>query len=270
MGATVQRRALRAFREMKEWADDLVDAVDPATLKNVLALATNWVAVFCAVSVLVAIVCVGRVGAHPERALAYRLIALVNLTAAACAALALAYCTRRSAHNLARRDERAANARGRRGTRMPPPSTTTRQPTPRCARDATRPSRTRRAARGFKCAGCGLVSKRPKLVRLGSPGAAPSPGCRRAPVKRATGGARLKAAEERRVAIRAEKEHRKRLAREEAREREAAEEAERLELQRLIEEERERRSAHRRLLEEERERRQGGGQAPGKRRRRRR
>ena len=257
MGATVQRRALRAFREMKEWADDLVDAVDPATLKNVLALATNWVAVFCAVSVLVAIVCVGRVGAHPERALAYRLIALVNLTAAACAALALAYCTRRSAHNLARRDGRAANARGAARDKDAaalhdhPPAHT--KVCPRC--DEAFPNQAG-GARGFKCMGCGLVSKRPKLVRLGSPGAAPaSPeDAAERPSNAAAEGARLKAAEERRVAIRAEKEHRKRLAREEAREREAAEEAERLELQRLIEEERERRSAHRRLLEEERER----------------
>ena len=59
MGSSAQRRAVRAFRESKAWIDDALEAIDPESLRNVVALASNWAAVFAAVSVSVAIACVG-------------------------------------------------------------------------------------------------------------------------------------------------------------------------------------------------------------------
>ena len=277
MGSSAQRRAVRAFRESKAWIDDALEAIDPESLRNVVALASNWAAVFAAVSVSVAIACVGSAWTRPERAGLYRLVAASNVVLAAAIVALLGYCRFRCRAILARREGRsqrisASAARDDDAILRV------------CANcDTPFPPRYRPSAttHKFKCATCGLAAKRPKLkpreesssptnaavsaisgsgvVRRAAafslteaPAAAAASADRADPVVDAE---KKDPTALKRATQRVEAAQRRTRAREEAREREAEAEAERVELRRLVEEARERKAeAALRAVEEERER----------------
>ena len=277
MGSSAQRRAVRAFRESKAWIDDALEAIDPESLRNVVALASNWAAVFAAVSVSVAIACVGSAWTRPERAGLYRLVSASNVVLAAAIVALLGYCRFRCRAILARREGRSqrisASAARDDDARLRV-----------CANcDTPFPPRYRPSAttHKFKCATCGLAAKRPKLkpreesssptnaavsaisgsgvVRRAAafslteaPAAAAASADRADPVVDAE---KKDPTALKRATQRVEAAQRRTRAREEAREREAEAEAERVELRRLVEEARERKAeAALRAVEEERER----------------
>ena len=277
MGSSAQRRAVRAFRESKAWIDDALEAIDPESLRNVVALASNWAAVFAAVSVSVAIACVGSAWTRPERAGLYRLVAASNVVLAAAIVALLGYCRFRCRAILARREgrsQRISASAARDDDALLRVCANCDTPFP----PRYRPSAT---THKFKCATCGLAAKRPKLKpreESSSPtNAAVSATSGSGVVRRAAAFSLTEApaaaaasadradpvvdAEKKdptalkRATQRVEAAQRRTRAREEAREREAEAEAERVELRRLVEEARERKAeAALRAVEEERER----------------
>jgi len=212
--------------------DRAVDGVPATALRDTIAFATSWAVVFAAVSVLVAIVCFGRAAASGEMrgALAYALAGSVNAALAAGALAGLGYC---------RRGWRARLAEG--GAALSSRFPRAFEMVKVCGNcDAPFPVQ-QPVAHKFRCARCGLTSRKPKQRRAcaAEPEAAPAEPTPPAERESASGPSRAAAERaadaERRAAAKAEKESRKQRLREEAREREAAEDADRRELQTLVE-----------------------------------
>jgi hypothetical protein len=212
--------------------DRAVDGVPATALRDTIAFATSWAVVFAAVSVLVAIVCFGRAAASGEMrgALAYTLAGSVNAALAAGALAGLGYC---------RRGWRARLAEG--GAALSSRFPRAFEMVKVCGNcDAPFPVQ-QPVAHKFRCARCGLTSRKPKQRRAcaAEPEAAPAEPTPPAERESASGPSRAAAERaadaERRAAAKAEKESRKQRLREEAREREAAEDADRRELQTLVE-----------------------------------
>lgn len=212
--------------------DRAVDGVPATALRDTIAFATSWAVVFAAVSVLVAIVCFGRAAASGEMrgVLAYALAGSVNAALAAGALAGLGYC---------RRGWRARLAEG--GAALSSRFPRAFEMVKVCGNcDAPFPVQ-QPVAHKFRCARCGLTSRKPKQRRAcaAEPEAAPAEPNPPAERESASGPSRAAAERaadaERRAAAKAEKESRKQRLREEAREREAAEDADRRELQTLVE-----------------------------------
>ena len=212
--------------------DRAVDGVPATALRDTIAFATSWAVVFAAVSVLVAIVCFGRAAASGEMrgVLAYALAGSVNAALAAGALAGLGYC---------RRGWRARLAEG--GAALSSRFPRAFEMVKVCGNcDAPFPVQ-QPVAHKFRCARCGLTSRKPKQRRAcaAEPEAAPAEPNPLAERESASGPSRAAAERaadaERRAAAKAEKESRKQRLREEAREREAAEDADRRELQTLVE-----------------------------------
>jgi len=208
--------------------DRAVDGVPATALRDTIAFATSWAVVFAAVSVLVAIVCFGRAAASGEMrgALAYALAGSVNAALAAGALAGLGYC---------RRGWRARLAEG--GAALSSRFPRTFEMVKVCGNcDAPFPVQ-QPVAHKFRCARCGLTSRKPKQRPLLDSGTDAAPAeaadAPRSPKRFSLEKAAADA--ERRAAAKAEKESRKQRLRLEAREREAAEDAQRRELQTLVE-----------------------------------
>jgi hypothetical protein len=213
--------------------DRAVDGVPATALRDTIALATSWTVVFAAVSVLVAIVCFGRANASERgwsTSLAYALAGSVNATLAVGALAGLGYCRRgwrarmSTAGDAAIRGGRHEAARGVEMVKV-------------CGNcDAPFPVQ-QPVAHKFRCARCGLTSRKPKQRPLLDSGTDAAPAeaadAPRSPKRFSLEKAAADA--ERRAAAKAEKESRKQRLRLEAREREAAEDAQRRELQTLVE-----------------------------------
>jgi hypothetical protein len=213
--------------------DRAVDGVPATALRDTIALATSWTVVFAAVSVLVAIVCFGRANASERgwsTSLAYALAGSVNATLAVGALAGLGYCRRgwrarmSMAGDAAIRGGRHEAARGVEMVKV-------------CGNcDAPFPVQ-QPVAHKFRCARCGLTSRKPKQRPLLDSGTDAAPAeaadAPRSPKRFSLEKAAADA--ERRAAAKAEKESRKQRLRLEAREREAAEDAQRRELQTLVE-----------------------------------
>ena len=124
-----------------------------------LLVASNWAAVFAAVSVSVAIACVGSAWTRPERAGLYRLVAASNVVLAAAIVALLGYCRFRCRAILARREgrsQRISASAARDDDALLRVCANCDTPFP----PRYRPSAT---THKFKCATCGLAAKRPKL-----------------------------------------------------------------------------------------------------------
>ena len=208
--------------------DRAVDGVPATALRDTIAFATSWAVVFAAVSVLVAIVCFGRAAAGGEMrvALAYALAGSVNAALAVGALAGLGYC---------RRGWRARLAEG--GAALSSRFPRAFEMVKVCGNcDAPFPVQ-QPVAHKFRCARCGLTSRKPKQRPLLDSGTDAAPAeaadAPRSPKRFSLEKAAADA--ERRAAAKAEKESRKQRLRLEAREREAAEDAQRRELQTLVE-----------------------------------
>jgi hypothetical protein len=213
--------------------DRAVDGVPATALRDTIALATSWTVVFAAVSVLVAIVCFGRANASERgwsTSLAYALAGSVNATLAVGALAGLGYCRRgwrarmSMAGDAAIRGGRHEAARGVEMVKV-------------CGNcDAPFPVQ-QPVAHKFRCARCGLTSRKPKQRPLLDSGtdAAPAEAADAPRSPKRVSLEKAAADAERRAAAKAEKESRKQRLRLEAREREAAEDAQRRELQTLVE-----------------------------------
>ena len=223
-------RAHLPFSRLVSALDRAVDGVPATALRDTIALATSWTVVFAAVSVLVAIVCFGRANASERgwpTSLAYALAGSVNATLAVGALAGLGYCRRgwRARMSMAGDARGGGSHEAARGVEMVKVCGNCDAPFP-----VQQP-----VAHKFRCARCGLTSRKPKQRRADS-------GTEAAPAEAADAPRSPKRAEEkaaadaeRRAAAKAEKESRKQRLREEAREREAAEDAQRRELQTLVE-----------------------------------
>jgi hypothetical protein len=226
-------RAHLPFSRLVSALDRAVDGVPATALRDTIALATSWTVVFAAVSVLVAIVCFGRANASERgwsTSLAYALAGSVNATLAVGALAGLGYCRRgwrarmSMAGDAAIRGGRHEAARGVEMVKV-------------CGNcDAPFPVQ-QPVAHKFRCARCGLTSRKPKQRPLLDSGTDAAPAeaadAPRSPKRFSLEKAAADA--ERRAAAKAEKESRKQRLRLEAREREAAEDAQRRELQTLVE-----------------------------------
>ena len=250
--AAIPQHSTSGFAKVKRMVDRTIDDAAPRnSQKDTVAFTTTWAVVFALVSVLVSIVCFGRVGNEIRGAfytLLYRLVGVVNVLLAVGIVAGLGYCRWRWKNN-GLNDE--SNVRVRRpGSKefQRERHQSNERVVKVCGNCETPFPVQQPVGHKFKCDKCGLTSRKPPTrvvpTRVVSTDGAPaSHGEEENSHKKQTTGDSVdrsssEAAEKKQFQkqlVKQEKELRKQRLREEQRLAAAAEDAERLELQKLVE-----------------------------------